>query len=181
MKVMCVCLLGFLLSVLPYATYAAVRTTPPVEAGLSPQALQGIKALAKLAMLHPELATQSAGGCATRCEPESSDTIRGIYFPITQQSLVSLAMLAVQNSSLSVQRAGDCQTSCEWDPIAKEQVCSTHCDPDQSAPPDNGPPPKPVSQWTADDWVGFFVVLGLVVLILVYLNAAANQPVPGYQ
>lgn len=181
MKVMCVCLLGFLLSVLPYATYAAVRSAPAAETGLTPQALQGIEALAMLAMQHPDLALQSAGGCSGVCEPESSDTVQGVYLPVTQQSLASLITLAGQNVGLSTQRAGDCQTSCEWDPIAKEQVCSTHCDPDQSAPPPSGPPPKPISQWTAGDWLGVLLAVGIVILILVYLNAAANQPVPGYQ
>lgn len=172
MKIICVCLLGFLLSMFPYATYAAVHTPSKVEVGVSPQALHGIMELAMLALQHPELATQTAGGCTVACDPGSSDSVRGIYLPITQQSLVSLAMLASQNSSLSAQLAGDCQQTCDYDPDLDETTCTEHCDPSGSQPVHHGPPPS------AGDLILMVVLIVVVLLVVNYALATPTGPPP---
>jgi len=175
MKMLCVCLLGFLLILMPWATYAATPRKPVQNAAVMQSELNGLAQLAQLAAQHPELANEAGSGCTTMCDPASSNIVLGAYLPMTAKTMAPLVKLAEQDASLLSQRAGDCRTSCEWDPIAQENVCHTHCDSDNSGPVSSGgPPPEPISKWGADQWLTAIVLVCVIGLVLWYLTAVSN-------
>jgi len=75
-------------------------------------------------------------------ETTATSTVKTVqsahYRALTAEEMESLLSLNQSHTRMSAQLAGDCHTTCEWDPIAKENVCDSHCDPDNSGAPSSG-------------------------------------------
>jgi hypothetical protein len=98
------------------------------------------------------------------------------YTGLTAEDIRGMLSVSQTNTKMTKQLAGDCHTECEWDPIAQENVCNSHCDPDESGAPSggsnrgsSGPP----------NWPLLILYAVIVIVILVALNSEVASETAG--